>query len=312
MDGFGEDLREEFRVKSLHERLHEESHVRHREPNPDFQEIKGAVSTKPNVENGGKRVTWPSLTQYLDGFGGELREPNVRRSARVIREVKKSDEEGAVAERAIHCRHSRSGHLGELRKNWNRVQELMKSPEVDVMTLEDSVRKYNEAFRKFMDAHEVCMEIEDDEERRELLVDSYETQRDMKWQLENLLNDWRAKKQRPRSPSESVFSRASSSHSIKEKTKSMEEARLKVNALKQKQDLDRQMQQIEKQKAELKKTVLPVLTSEFVAKSTHTQVPDALPSRHHNVPSVHTTCYYTSPQMASTPFNRPEKLSSPP
>ena len=376
MDGFGEDLREEFRVKSLHERLHEGSHVRHREPNPGFQGIKGAVSTKPSVENGGKRVTWPSLTQYLDGFGGELREPNVRRSARVIREVKKSDEEGVVAERAIHCRRSRSGHLGELRKNWNRVQELMKSPEVDVITLEDSVRKYNEAFRKFVDAHEVCMEIEDDEERRELLVDGYETQRDMKWQLENLLNDWRAKKQRPRSPSESVFSRASSSHSIKEKTKSMEEARLKVNALKQKQDLDRQMEQIEKQKAELsrkielidaetqakqaalelmieqyvteegveesrreieehieiapqfsnaqpqsaleqddeysKKTALPVLTSEFVAKSTHAQVPDALPSCHYNVPSVHTTCYYTSPQMASTPFSRPEKLSSPP
>lgn len=376
LDRFGQDLREEFGVKSVHEHVSEESHVRHREPNQDFQEIKGAASTKPSVENGGKKVTWPSLTQYLDGFGGEPREPEVRRSARV-KAAKKSEEEGVIAERAVYCRRSRSGHLGELRKNWNRVQELMKSPEVDVITLEDSVRKYNEAFRKFVDAHEVCMEIEDDEERRALLVDSYENQRDMKWQLENLLNEWRANKHRPKSPrSESGFSRASSSYSIKEKTKFMEEARLRVNALKQKQDLDRQMEQIEKQKAELsrkielmdaetqakqaaidlmieryvteedvedsrreiekhdeiapqysytrprsplerddersKKTFVPVVTSEFVAKSTNTQVPDTVSSFHHSIPSVSTTCYYTSPQMASTPFSLPEKFTIPP
>lgn len=50
LDDFSEDVREEFRVKSVYKRVHEESHTRHRQPNQDFQGIKGATSAKPSVE----------------------------------------------------------------------------------------------------------------------------------------------------------------------------------------------------------------------------------------------------------------------
>ena len=132
----------------------------------------------------------------------------------------------------------------------------MKGSRIDATELEGGVHKYNEAFRKFVDAHEVCMQYEDDEEKKVLLIDSYNNQRDMKLQLEILLNEWRTNKQRKeKSPSESGFSRASSRSSVKEKKRLSEEAKLKMRALRERQDLDRQMEEIEKGKAELSRKI---------------------------------------------------------
>ena len=73
------------------------------------------------------------------------------------------------------------------------------------------------------------------------MIDSYDNQRDLKLQLDVLVNDWRAKrKELERPPSESglslksaksVKSYASSGNSLKERKRLMEEAKLEMQAL---------------------------------------------------------------------------------
>ena len=128
------------------------------------------------------------------------------------------------AERAQHAKHQRSGHLGELRKRRIYLQEVMKSPIVQVMEVENGLARYEEAFHKFVSSHDVYKSNEDDEEKRELMIDNYESQRDVKLQLEDLVNEWKekVKAQKVRGPpSESSFksmkSHSSSRESMREK-----------------------------------------------------------------------------------------------
>ena len=93
------------------------------------------------------------------------------------------------------------------------------------------------------------------------MIDSYDNQRDMKLQLDILVNDWRAKRKELEGPpfesglslkfAKSVKSYASSGYSLKEKKRLMEEAKLEIQALKEKQELQRKLEEIEKGKAEL-------------------------------------------------------------
>ena len=96
---------------------------------------------------------------------------------------------------------------------------------------------------------------------RALMIDSYDNQRDMKLQLDILMNDWKTKrKELERPPSESglslksaksVKSYASSGNSLEERKRLMEEAKLEMQALKEKQELQGKLEEIEKDKAEL-------------------------------------------------------------
>ena len=93
------------------------------------------------------------------------------------------------------------------------------------------------------------------------MIDSYDNQRDMKLQLDILMNDWKTKrKELERPPSESglslksaksVKSYASSGNSLEERKRLMEEAKLEMQALKEKQELQGKLEEIEKDKAEL-------------------------------------------------------------
>ena len=156
------------------------------------------------------------------------------------------------AEKAVHAKRQRAGHVGELRKWRNHVQELIKTPGIQVNEVEDSVARYEEAFHNFVSSHDNYLLYEEDEEKKALMIDSYDNQRDMKLQLDILVYDWRAKmKGMERPPSESGFSLksvkseksyASSRNSVVEKKRAMEEAKLEMQTLKERQELQRELE----------------------------------------------------------------------
>ena len=141
------------------------------------------------------------------------------------------------------------------------MQDLITGPGVQLPKVEDAVERYEEAFHNFVSSHENYLRYEVDGEMRALMTDSYDNQRDMKLQLDILVNYWRAKRkglQRPPSESglslksaKSVKSYASTGNSLKERKRLMEEAKLEMQALKEKQELQRDLEEIEKGKAEL-------------------------------------------------------------
>lgn len=237
---------------STEESERETSHeVDHREPGLRNLEVKEALSTHLPVSNVGKRVEWPSLSEKDDDIC--FKEPRLTRE---IRFNTRLSEEEVRAEKAVESKHRRSGHLGELRKRASRLQNSLKNPEVIVGDLE--VEEYNAAFRRFVDIHEVCMNLEDDEEKKVLMTDSYENQKHIKFQLDILLN-----RRNEKTPSESGFSRHSSrsgrssrsSRSSVRERKRLEEAKLNIETLKRRQDIERQMEEMEKGKAELSRKI---------------------------------------------------------
>ena len=164
------------------------------------------------------------------------------------------NEQEVNAEKAVQAKRQRAGHIGELRKRRNQVQELLASPNVEVKEVETSVARYEEAFHNFVCSHDNYLLYEDDEEKKELMLDSYNNQRDMKLQLNILVNNWRAKRKRMNRPSsESGFSLTSaksdkscaSRNSVKEKKRVIEEIKLETQALQEKQELQRRIEEVE-------------------------------------------------------------------
>lgn len=127
--------------------------------------------------------------------------------------------------------------------------------------VEDGVTRYGEVFHNFVSNHDNYLLYEQDEERRVLMIDSYDNQRDMKLQLDILVNDWRAKRTGAGSPpsesglsvrsAKSEKSYASSRNSVKEKKRVIKEAKLEMETLEKRQELQRKLEQVEKGKAEL-------------------------------------------------------------
>ena len=120
--------------------------------------------------------------------------------------------------------------------------------------------RYEEAFHKFVSSHDNYLRFEDDEEKRELMIDSYENQRDMKLQLETLVCEWRANRRRVSPPSEAGFSlksdkseksNAISRNSVQERKRVVEEAKLEMQALQERQELQRKLEEVDKGRAEL-------------------------------------------------------------
>lgn len=64
------------------------------------------------------------------------------------------------------------------------MQDLFKNPGIKATEDEGSFAMYEEAFRNFVSSHENCLRYEDDEEKIALTYDSYDSQRDMKFQLD--------------------------------------------------------------------------------------------------------------------------------
>ncbi|XP_068720527.1 arginine and glutamate-rich protein 1-like [Montipora capricornis] len=223
------------------------------------------VNTFQSDKNGGDMESRPSLAEGNVAGGPVVEHPEapsgISRPTRTKVPSKTLNEEEVNAERAVHAKHQRAGHLRELRKRRNVAQDLITGPGVQLTEVEDAVERYEEAFHNFVSSHENCLRYEVDEEMRALMIDSYDNQRDLKLQSDVLVNDWRAKrKELERPPSESglslksarsVKSYASSRNSVKKRKRLMEEAKLEMQALKEKQELQRELEEIEKGKAEL-------------------------------------------------------------
>ena len=195
------------------------------------------VDTLQSDENGGISEVWPSLAiENVDiGFDDEdLRESSdTGKPSRLRAPSKTVNEEDVRVEKALQAKHQRSGHLRELRKRRNCVQDLITSPSVQEAELKSALTRYEEAFHKFVSSHDNYLRFEDNEEKRELMVDSCESQRDMKIQLETLVCEWRANRRRVSPPSEAGFSlksgkseksNATSRNSVQERKRVVEEA----------------------------------------------------------------------------------------
>ena len=111
------------------------------------------VNTFQSDEDGGIKQVRPSLAiKNVDiGFCDEnLRESSDNgRPIRLKAPNKTVNEEEVRAEKALQAKHRRSGHLGELRKRRNFVQDLIESSGVQEAELEDALARYEETFHKF-------------------------------------------------------------------------------------------------------------------------------------------------------------------
>nr|XP_058973685.1 uncharacterized protein LOC131800008 [Pocillopora verrucosa] len=183
-------------------------------------------------ENGGLEQVGPSLTSgnVEFGFYGEdpVEQGSSSRPVRLREPNKRIDELEVRVEKAVHAKRQRNWYLGELRKRRNCVQELILSPSTQISGVEA----------------EIC---------------SYQNEREMKLQLEILINQWR-KKGVGTPPSESGLSHGSDKSerscvsnrsSVKEKRRVAVEAELEVQTLKEKQELECKLEEVERSKAEL-------------------------------------------------------------
>ena len=165
------------------------------------------------------------------------------------------DEQNIRRERALQLRRQRAGHLGDVRKKFSAVKELL-NEDTNIEVLNREVESYERAFCKFVDIHEQYLTFEDDETIKSLQIESYENQRDLKYGLELTIK--RLNKERGELASleaaaslhsHSGKSKKSSRASTKMTTNSgriqVEEANLKMKELHQRQVIERQLERTE-------------------------------------------------------------------
>ena len=178
---------------------------------------------------------------------------------------KLQDLEEVRTERAIDLKAKRAGHLGDVRKRLKFVQGLLSEHASEQEVIQD-IEDYERAFHKFVDAHETYLRFEDDEGMRHVANESYDMEKECKFLLEVDLSTWKFKMKhdtkgmsksshKSRRSSKTGRSSGSSSSSVREKRRLFEEARLKVEALEQRQTLERRL---EEEEAEFKKRELEI------------------------------------------------------
>ena len=173
------------------------------------------------------------------------------------------DQDEVRIERAIDMKARRAGHLGDVRKRLNFVQILL-SEGASVEEVIQNVECYERAFRKFVDAHETYLRFEVNEGMINVANESYEKEKENKFLLDVELSTWKSKmkgatkamsKSDHKSRRSSKTGRSSITSSVREKRRILEEARLRVEALEQKQSLERLL---EEEEAEFKKRELEI------------------------------------------------------
>ena len=119
-------------------RIHLSSRNRMSEEQPSLQEANG------NLDNA------------VDGASGEI-EMEKRKRTRVTQAGVVRDREGDLNEKRLALQKSLAGHTGNLTNVYDEIVHLMESG----ASPEDVLRKplkFDEAWRKFVDAHESCLE----------------------------------------------------------------------------------------------------------------------------------------------------------
>ena len=100
-----------------------------------------------------------NLDTAVDGTSGEI-EMEERRSKRVRQASVVRDREGDLNEKKLALQKSRAGHIGNLTKVHNEITRLMESDGSSEEVLRERM-KFDEAWRKFVDAHESYLELLD-------------------------------------------------------------------------------------------------------------------------------------------------------
>lgn len=176
-----------FQKKSERAKPHDKSRQPENNAKETLIEPMEEVIESRSDKNGGEEDVRPSLTRVNTETGSTYEDPEAPietcRPSRTKTYNKTLSEEEVRAERAIQEKYQRSGYLGELRKRLNHVHERMENPSVQAVEVNESLSRYEESFRKFVISHEAYMKYEDDDEKRKLMTDSYNDQRDIKLQL---------------------------------------------------------------------------------------------------------------------------------
>ena len=106
----------------------------------------------PQVANG-------NLDTAVDGTSGET-EMEERRSTRVRQASVVRDREGDLKVKELALQKSRASHIGNLTKVHKKIAHLMKIDASSEDVLRERV-KFDEAWRKFVDAHKSYLELLD-------------------------------------------------------------------------------------------------------------------------------------------------------
>ena len=108
------------------------------------------VNTFQSDKNGGDMELQPSLAERNVAGGLVVEYPEtpsgISRPTRTKVPSKTLNEKEVNAERAVHAKHQRAEHLGELRKRRNVVQDLIAGPGVQIPEVEDAVGSMKKHF----------------------------------------------------------------------------------------------------------------------------------------------------------------------
>ena len=176
-------------------------------------------------------------------------------SKRQIVPSKTIDSEEFRIERAIDLKARRAGHLEDVTKKLNLVQDLLAGGAIEEEVLR-SVDDYEHASHRFVDAHEKYLRFKDDEGMEAVAKESYEKEIERKFLLDVDISEWKfnMKYEKKANAKSSRHSRRSSKtgedscstcSSVKEKRRIVVEARLKTEALEEKQSLERRLEEEE-------------------------------------------------------------------
>ena len=151
--------------------------------------------------------------------------------------------------------------LEEFKEELTALQLLMKDFEARPEEVDIMKDKCEKTFHIFVSSHEKYMQYEDDVHRREIMAENYDNQQDAKLQLDYMVDLWQRNRERYRGPPsesrhslKSMRSRSSggsSRSSVRERWRSLEEAKLRMQTLKDKQEIERQLELAEQSKTEL-------------------------------------------------------------
>ena len=110
-------------------------------------------------------------------------------SKRQIVPSKTIDSEEFRIERAIDLKARRAGHLGDVTKKLNLVQDLLAGGAIEEEVLR-SVDDYEHTSHRFVDAHEKYFRFEDDEGMEAVAKESYEKEIERKFLLDVDISEW--------------------------------------------------------------------------------------------------------------------------
>ena len=199
------------------------------------------------------RTDQQQLRQHEDLAAlGEEHLDGDRRNTRVRR---RPEDPGVRREKAVQLRRQRAGHLGDVKKKFQVVKQLL-NDDIDLETINRELQSYERAFFEFVNIHEQYLEFEDDETIKGLMIESYENQRDLKYEIELLFKKSNTGRDADISlhvsgefgskiVSSKEGSRVSSRTNVSSSRRMVEEANLKIKELHQRQIIERQLEKTE-------------------------------------------------------------------